>query len=382
MRQLFRACACLLLAARASAQTIAPAESVATGVDQLRPVTFEQQSPAVHDQAHEPAQEPIGQIESGPTLAVRGFTDINFSATDNPNEGDGFALGQFVLHLSSSLGGKVSFFGETSFTAQPTSYSVVVERTILRYDYNDHFKISFGKFHTPLNYWNTAFHHGLWLQTTIRRPEMIRVGGVFQPVHFVGLLAEGTLSSPTVGLAYNVGLGNGRGAILSGAGDSGAVTGKRAWVAKLFARPARFYGLELGTAFYRDRIAVPNIPRLDEWISSAYVAWTHGAPEVIAEFANVHHHNPLTSVESDNRASYVQVAYRFLEQPAWKPYFRIENTKTVAGDVFAALSEKIWTFGTRYELSQFAALKVEYRRQDQASQPHINGVFVQTSFTF
>ena len=29
-----------------------------------------------------------------------------------------------------------------------------------------------------------------WLQTTIDRPEMIRFGGRFQPVHFVGMLAE------------------------------------------------------------------------------------------------------------------------------------------------------------------------------------------------
>jgi len=38
---------------------------------------------------------------------------------------------------------------------------------LIRYDYNDFFKLSFGRYHTPINYWNTAFHHGLWLQTTI-----------------------------------------------------------------------------------------------------------------------------------------------------------------------------------------------------------------------
>src|SRR6266852_1561407 len=55
--------------------------------------------------------------------------------------------------------------GEVSFTAQPTGYDLSVERTIIRYDYNDYFKLSFGKYHTPIGYWNAAFHHGAWLQT-------------------------------------------------------------------------------------------------------------------------------------------------------------------------------------------------------------------------
>jgi hypothetical protein len=35
-------------------------------------------------------------------------------------------------------------------------------RSSLRYEANDYFKLSFGRFHTPINYWNTAFHHGQW----------------------------------------------------------------------------------------------------------------------------------------------------------------------------------------------------------------------------
>jgi hypothetical protein len=378
MRQWFCVCGCLLLVTSASAQTIVPTES---RVEQSGMIA--QQLSADHGQAHEPAQQPFGDIERGPTLALRGFTDINFSATDNPNASDGFSVGQFVLHLSSSLGGKVSFFAETSFTAQPDGYSLVVERSILRYDYNDHFKISVGKYHTPINYWNTAFHHGFWLQTTASRPEMIQVGGAFEPVHFVGVLAEGSLSSPTIGLGYNVGLGNGRGATLSGAGDAGgAVNGKRAWVGKLFARPARFYGLEVGTAFYHDRIAVPNRSEFNELISSAYVAWSHGAPEVLAEFANVHHHDRTTSVDFDSRAFYVQVAYRIPDQSRWKSYSRFEKITTADGAPFGLLTDTLWTFGTRYDPSPFVALKLEYRRQERPSQPRVNGVFAQTAFTF
>ena len=131
--------------------------------------------------------------DDGPTLHFRGFMDVNFAETDAPESPDGFALGQFVAHLSSSLGHKVSFFGEMSFTAHDNTFTTEVERAIIRYDYNDHFKISAGRYHTPINYWNTAFHHGQWLQTTISRPEMIQFGGRLLPVHFVGALLEGAV---------------------------------------------------------------------------------------------------------------------------------------------------------------------------------------------
>ena len=64
---------------------------------------------------------------------------------------------------------------------------------ILRFDRSDQLKVSFGLYHTPINWWNTFYHHGQWLQTSIQRPEMIQFGGRFLPVHFVGALVEGVL---------------------------------------------------------------------------------------------------------------------------------------------------------------------------------------------
>ena len=55
---------------------------------------------------------------------------------------------------------------------------------------------------------------------------MVKIGGVFIPVHFVGLLTEGNIPSGGLHLAYEVGLGNGRGSILSRAGDAGDVNNK------------------------------------------------------------------------------------------------------------------------------------------------------------
>src|SRR2546426_4178096 len=260
-----------------------------------------------------------------PSLQIRGFGDVDFSATDQKGSVSGFNLGQFVLHFASPLSEKVSYFGELSFTAQPAAYEVQVERSIIRYDYNDYFKISFGKYHTPISYWNTAFHHGAWLQTTVSRPEMVRFGGTFIPIHFVGLQAEGNIPSGGLGLGYNLGLGNGRSSNFSKAGDSGDSNNNRAWVANLFARPARFYGLQFGGSYYRDKLTPQSGVNFDEWIASAHLVWTKQHPELLAEYANVHHRDLQTSQTFNTTAYYVQLAYRLAwQENKWKPYYRFE----------------------------------------------------------
>ena len=229
-----------------------------------------------------------------PSLQIRGFGDVDFSATDRKGSVSGFNLGQFVLHLASPLSEKVSYFGEVSFTAQPTGYDLSVERTIIRYDYNDYFKLSFGKYHTPIGYWNAAFHHGAWLQTTIARPEMVQFGGSFIPTHFVGIEAEGNIPSGGLGLGYNVGLGNGRSSLLSKSGDSGDSNDNRSWVANVYSRPARFYGLQVGASVYRDKLTPQPGKNFEEWITAADIVWTKEKPEFLAEYANVHHRDVVT----------------------------------------------------------------------------------------
>jgi len=53
--------------------------------------------------------------------------------------------------------------------------------------------------HTPLGYWNTAFHHGQQLQTSVLRPQMIDFedhGGVI-PAHTVACGAAGPRTRKT-----------------------------------------------------------------------------------------------------------------------------------------------------------------------------------------
>ena len=342
----------------------------------------------------EQAQAVAGQMETHyPSLQFRGFADADFSATDQKGTNSGFNLGQLVLHLASPLSQKISYFGEITLDAHPTNYTIEVQRSIIRYDYNDYFKLSFGRYHTPIGYWNTAFHHGAWLQTTIDRPEFVKFGGTFIPIHFVGLLAEGRIPSGGAGLAYNFGVGNGRGDNISRPGDAGDNNNNRAWVANLFMRPAKVYGLQFGGSVYRDKISsVGGIGRNDfrEWIASAHIVWTRGAPEFLAEFANVNHRSILTNKEANSDAFYVQFGYRMpgLEQTL-KPYYRFEYIHTPKSEqVFTDLDLVESIAGLRYDISSYAAFKAEYRHanRNELVTPTfngiVNGLFLQTSFTF
>lgn len=320
-----------------------------------------------------------------PSLQIRGFADVDFSATDQKGTTSGFNMGQFVLHLASPLSRKVSYFGEVTFNAQPAGSAVEVERSIIRYDYNDYFKVSFGRYHTPIGYWNNAFHHGAWLQTTISRPEMVRVGGTFIPVHFVGLLAEGNIPSGGAGLGYSFGVGNGRSSIVSRAGDAGDSNNNRAWVANIFSRPGRFYGLQFGASMYRDKITLTNGTSFREWITAAHLIWAKENPEILAEFANVHHRQVLTDLVANSQAFYVQLGYRLpWFEKTLKPYYRFEYIHTPLSEQVLNSGDLVGsTLGLRYDISSYAAFKGEYRHtKRQETDPHVNGLFLQTSFTF
>jgi hypothetical protein len=348
----------------------------------------QESAPATHSmESHQIGSTPaIREVEAHyPSLQIRGFGDVDFAGTNQAGSTSGFSLGQFNLHLASPLSEKVSYFGEVTFTARPDTYDLNVERTIIRYDYNDHAKISFGKYHTPIGYWNTAFHHGAWLQTTISRPEMVAFGSTFIPLHFVGLQAEGSIPSGGLGLNYNLGLGNGRSSFLSKAGDSGDSNNNRAWVAGIFARPTRFYGLQFGASVYRDKLSPQTQPNFREWITSAHLVWAKEHPEFISEFANIHHNNVQTGQIFNSQAFYVQLAYRLpWLQDKWKPYYRFEYIHRPQSEPIVGIEDLVGsTAGVRYDITNYAAFKVEYRHTEHGvNQPGVDGVFLQTAFTF
>jgi hypothetical protein len=313
-----------------------------------------------------------------------GFADVSYLATERDMP-DGFLLGQLVGHMNAGLTDRLSVFSEFSATARATGYTLEAERLIIRYDFADAFKLSAGRYHTPISYWNVAFHHGAWLQTSVARPEVVRFGSLMIPVHFVGILAEGNLPTGPLGLGYAAGIGNGRAGNIARAGDAGNVNGHTAWTANLSLRPRTLFGFQVGGGVYSDRATPDGGVAVDERILAAHVAWTRERPEVIAEFTRFQHERADgTAPRVDTDAYYAQVAYRLPgAASAWKPYVRVERNDVPAqGPLFGPLNldYEAAIAGLRFDFAPLAALKAEYRRERFAAPERFHSLYLQASF--
>ncbi len=313
-----------------------------------------------------------------------GFGDVSYISRDGSSQ-DGFVIGQAVGHLSASLGNSFHVFAEATATGKDSEYSVEIERLIVKYEFSDLFKLSAGRYHTPIGYWNSAFHHGAWLQTTVTRPEMIRFGSKIVPIHFVGILLEGTVPGNALGLSYHAGFGNGRHANVARSGDAGDINGDKAWMVQLRSAPDQFYGLEMGLGLYNDEISPSDRPDIKESTVSAYAAWSRESPEIIFEYLHSEHELVSdSSVSGDVDAWYAQFAYRLKgDRDLWKPYLRFEKTDVDDTDPLLfdqALDYDASILGVRWDFNPHAALKAEYRNEEFNNGGRENNFRVQVSF--
>lgn len=320
-----------------------------------------------------------------PHLRFAGFSNLDYGASEGDRHGNGFRSGQFVLHLSSPLSERVQVFGELALTAHNDGFESSVERAILRISQSDALRFSFGRFHTPVSWWNTEFHHGLWLQTSIERPYMVNFGSRFLPIHAVGAFASGRLPTAPLNLEYEAGIGNGRARDIAEPAQAGDVNNHRSLVFRLAARPGDFSQLAVGGSFYSDRITEPGITDYREQIASAFFAWTRETPELVAEFFHVRHTREGGSEGFNSWAGYGQAAYRlpWLHE-AFKPYVRYERTQVSADDpvFFGFPGLRATIVGLRYDFSFFAALKAEYQRRKPSGSDPFNAGMMQIAFTF
>ncbi len=323
------------------------------------------------------AQDPL----SGPSLQAFLFGDVMFSGTDRDRP-DGFKIGQTVAHGNAILSDRVVFFGELSITGRETGYSLEMERAILRYEFNDAIKISAGRYHTPVSFWNTAFHHGLWLQGSVARPESVRFGSRFIPIHFVGAMAEGRI--PDSPVTYVVGVGNGRAENIVRAGDAGDTNGSRAFLASASFQPSGLLGARLGGSLYVDDVPGESGVDTDERIVSAHAVWDRGPLDIIGEFIRVRHDPGGSGVATSSDAVFLHAGVRLPgRMRVLTPYVRWERMEIASGDVvFTGVVSDYDAIlgGVRYDFSELAAIKVEYRSEEFDSGEALGSFFIQASF--
>jgi len=338
-------------------------------------------------QMHDEHSQNVRDVEGHfPSMQLRGFGDVDFSATDERGTTSGFTLGQFVLHVASPLSKKVAYFGELSFTAQPTSYTADVERSIIRYSYNDHFKLSFGRYHTPINYWNTAFHHGTWFQTATGRPLLFffEDGGGPLPVHNVGMSLTGTVPSGKLDLHYIAEIGNGRPARTpqnTTVQNSQDENNGKSFNLGFYARPDWASGLQFGASVYYDHLIPNALTRVHEYIPAVHIVYITPKFEFMNEGVWIRHQVDNGGRVYNSPGFYTQISRQWAK---YRPYFRyqyvnISATEPVLADIGRQDGPSV---GLRYEWSDFAAFKIQYDRNYRRGFQDYDSVSGQMAFTF
>jgi len=331
-----------------------------------------QLSPAHHNNS---ALEP-------PKLEWRGFGHLQYEANDDGNH---FALGDLDLFINSRLASKLSFMSEILIEFEEDGENELdVERLILKYQHSDALAVSLGRGHTGLGYWNQAFHHGVWLQTTAERPLIYALedeGGIL-PVHFIGVEFSGRFGLEAGDLTYIANVANGRGRTTDSLKLAGDDNDSKMLSLLATFEPAALPGFGAGASILFDHIpedaSVGRFEQTQEIIAGVNARYIDDSLEVIAEWFFIDHQ----SIEGDRQhdGGYAQLAYAC----DWiKPYYRFDFLNIESGDTFFAstATAKQQTLGIRFDIFSYAALKTEYRYSDSDLGPEHTGV-VQASFTF
>lgn len=350
----------------------------------------------------------VEKLESSPSLlqhfALQLYGGARYMANSGDEHTSGFEMGNMDLVVNAALADRATAFAEVAFehflpvgtmqkmvamtgedAKDSQMVSVDLERLYVKYDVSEHLALKIGREHTPFGYWNNAFHHGFYLQTTIERPLMDRFEHdefSILPSHMVGLSASGNIVSDW-GLSYEAYVANGRGPerehiqLIEDHNENKA-TGFR--IEERF--PGDLDGLMIGVSGYFDRVDMPKstamamddmgmpmeVPQpssFREMIFGAHAVYESGPWEIIAEYFHLTHYGLdyqdfLGTPKGDG--GYLLAAYQVL--PWLKPYLMAQYVDVPHVDpYFAGMRDTaVGTVGCRLDVLDRLAIKLEYSR--------------------
>jgi len=330
-------------------------------------------------------------------VPVHGFAALGYAAIpNNPNlpntlnTKSGFQLSNVDFYLAPNFGDRMKALFELNY--EYTTQGILtfdLERFEFGYTVNDALTIWAGRFHTPFGMWNTAYHHGPYIQTSTERPRMIAFedqGGIF-PSHTVGVMGSGAVKlSEGNKLQYDAFVGNGSRIIPASDGNtlgislgnqldfnpygndksSLAIGGRLSYVMN--------NGITLGIHALSEKINTYDANNVElnstqlNFFGGYYFAEL-GNWESIGEYYRFH--NKDLSGDTGNHSSwtgFTQISY--VLDNIWTPYVRYEKASLDQTDnYFASLqsgrSYNRSVVGIRYDFNKSAALKLEYNRTSE-----------------
>jgi hypothetical protein len=317
-------------------------------------------------------------------VPLHGFLDVNYAKSSKAAPAgtrNGFKLGALDLYLTPQFGPNVRSLIELAFEyGEGGGLATDLERLQIGYAFNDNLVLWGGRFHTPYGYWNTAFHHGAQIQTSITRPRFIAFedqGGIL-PSHSVGAWVSGKQQTGLGKVTYDVWGSNGNriseGVLdfnASGDDNSSPMLGFNASLS-----PKSLPGLTLGVHGLRQAVSGENADNtasgtVRTGMLGGYAYFENDNWEVISEYYRFRNRDAATGNTLGSWAGFAQVAYNVA--PRLAAFVRVEKAALNGADPYFSLQEsgssyRQTSLGLRYELDPRASLKLQIDRiRDEAN---------------
>lgn len=337
---------------------------------------------------------------------LHGFGDVNYVVTEEGGmSNNGFGLGQLDFYANEQISDRSDVLVEFVIESPGDGFVVDLERLQISYELSDSHTIRAGRFHNLLGYWNTAFHHGAYLQTTTGRPFFLEFedeNGVI-PVHTVGAWWDSRFDTGAGRIDLDLFVGNGvhlmenfsAGEIAElNPNSAGDRDNDKAVSWSLAFSPEAVRGLRIGTSGQTGKVRIMDMPsmvlddEIDQLLLSADLVYRRGGTEFLSEYFMWNHDSQrLGTSFDDSQAYYVQLSQKIGGRNT--PYVRYTLMDVKSDPYFDATGmtmgsdrkKSVTVAGVRHDLSDTSAVKVEYRAVDDENDSYNEGA-VQWCFAF
>jgi hypothetical protein len=336
-------------------------------------------------------------------VPLHGFIDVQYgqvgTAAPDDQKQQGFALGNIDFYLNPEYDEHIKSLMEIAFEPDGITGQIVVdaERAQVGYVLNDHNTVWVGRFHTPYGVWNTSYHHGAQLQTTINRPRFIDFedhGGLLA-AHSTGIWLHGYSEVGSADrLKYDLFVANGPRITSNGNGSNqldfnllkadhaSSLVGlnlgyqfregfMKGWIAGLhgFVTQVNAYA-----SYNYTPLTNPAIAQVGQTMTGGYLTFEGERFNFDSEIYQIADTNRMPGQTGNYTNSLYFIEADYLVTEKLRPFLMFEKTALDSTDpYFTSITDSMsysrWTGGLRYDLTAAAALKVSYASTMQASSP-------------
>ncbi len=257
------------------------------------------------------------------------------------------------------------------FASTKEDHGAHIERLQVGWNVDSKAAFWLGRFHNPLGLWNTTYHHGSFLQTSISRPGIVEFedeSGIL-PLHLTGILTEGTHS--TVDTRWNYAIALGAGPHLNDHLESLDILElndsptRLSTTLNLSLQPSNESENRLGGFVGYTEIPADDSPadQVKQQVIGIYSDWELRSSRLLGSAFYITNETQLTGEKKESSFISAYGQFECLLLTRWTPYIRIEESFNDKGDpylsLFPAFIRDRILAGIRFDISRRQALTLE-----------------------